>query len=118
MSVAAYQTAQRTTENPRSAEYRLFAQVTRALMGVQERTAQGTERGEAYYQAIGWNREMWQTLALDLRQPGNRLPDRLKAQLLSLALWVDKQSMRAMRGDASLDALIEVNRTVMAGLSD
>jgi flagellar protein FlaF len=116
MTVAAYQTALRTTENPRDAEYRLFAQVTRALMGARDRL-QNSEKGEAFYQALSWNREMWQTLALDVRHPGNQLPDRLKAQFVSLAIWVDKHTVRVMRGDASIDALIEVNRTVMAGLA-
>ena len=35
MAVTAYQKAQRAAENPRSAEYRLFGQVTGALMDAQ-----------------------------------------------------------------------------------
>ena len=112
MSIAAYQSVQRVADGPRRTEYRLFADVTRALIEAGERG----DKGEAFHHAVTWNREVWQTLANDLLQPGNSLPDALKAQLLSLALWVDRHSLRVMRNAARSEPLVEVNRNVMAGL--
>lgn len=56
-------------------------------------------------------------LQTDLMQDENGFPDSLKAQIISLAIWVDKHSRKAIRGDATLDALISVNRTIMEGLA-
>jgi len=44
------------------------------------------------------------------------LPLELKAQLLSIAIWVNKYSVSAMKGEASLDPLISVNKQIMEGL--
>jgi len=52
MPVTAYQKAQRAAENPRNAEYRLFGQVTGALMDAQTAGA----RGASLIDAIDWNR--------------------------------------------------------------
>ena len=41
MALQAYQKAQRAAENPRSAEYRLFGQVTGALLDAQNTGAKG-----------------------------------------------------------------------------
>ncbi|WP_439816396.1 flagellar biosynthesis regulator FlaF [Zavarzinia sp. CC-PAN008] len=111
MSVNAYRTAQVKTEDPRSREYRLFAQVTRSLMDVKDGADHRT-----FADAVCWNRDVWMALATDLSMPGNKLPDALKANLISVAIWVNKHSSAALRGDASIDSLIDVNRSVMAGL--
>ena len=54
---------------------------------------------------------------MDLATEENVFPDDLKAQIISLAIWVDKHSSRVLRGDATVDSLITVNRTVMEGLA-
>ena len=52
MSHRAYQNTQRITEEPRSSEYRLFGQVTGALLDVQKQGA----RGGPLVDAIDWNK--------------------------------------------------------------
>ncbi len=47
---------------------------------------------------------------------GNRLPKELRAQIVSLSLWVSKYSGEVMRDGAPLDPLIDVNRSIMQGL--
>ena len=66
--------------------------------------------------AIDWNRRLWITLQSDLAGEDNGFPDELRAQLISLAIWVDKHSRKAMRGEARLAPLISVNRSIMEGL--
>lgn len=111
MSLQSYNLAQRATENPRSTEYRLFAQVTRALMGI------GDRLGPPDYSVLDWNRRVWLTLQMDLANDENRLPDALKAQLISLAIWVDRHTTEVLQGKAQVAALVDVNRAIMEGLA-
>ena len=110
MSVAAYQQANRNSENPRQTEYRAFAIFTRAL---EEAEAEGSI---AVVKAVADNRQLWLTLQIDLASSENKLPKELKAQLISIAIWVDRYSNAAMKGEASLDPLISVNKQIMEGL--
>lgn len=110
MSVAAYQQANRNSETPRQTEYRAFAIFTRAL---EEAEAEGSV---AVVKAVADNRRLWITLQMDLASPGNELPKELRAQLLSIAIWVDKYSVDAMKGEASLEPLVKVNKQIMEGL--
>ncbi len=111
MSVQAYQMTQSSTEDPRQTEYRLFAKVTRALI-----EAEGSG-GNQLIDAVDWNRRMWLTLQLDMSSDENELPDALKAQLISLAMWVDKHSSRVLRGELGVHPLVTVNRAIMEGLA-
>lgn len=113
MSIKKYQSAQRVTEDPRQTEYRIFAEVTRSLIDVNRKGVRSPE----YFEAVHWNRRLWTTLQADLASEGNKLADDIKARLISLAIWVDKQSSKALRGQATLTTLIEVNRSIMEGLA-
>jgi flagellar protein FlaF len=112
MTLQAYQNTQRTTEDSRSTEYRLFGQVTGALIDVQK-TGQG---GGPLVDAVDWNKKLWRTLAADCMDDRNRLPQDVRAKIVSLSLWIAKYSRQVTREGASLEPLIEVNRTIMQGL--
>jgi flagellar protein FlaF len=114
MSLQAYQNTQRNSETPRDAEYRLFGQVTHALI-----EADQNRRGDLskLIDALDWNRRMWSALAADCSGEGNQLPQTLRAQIVSLALWVSRFSSDAARSGASLEPLIDVNRAIMQGLA-
>ena len=113
MSLQAYQQAAERAENPREAEYRLFGQVTRALMDAEKLDTLDPARIDA----LDWNRRLWSALATDCSDPQNTLPAQLRASIISLSLWVGRHSSAVMRGEEDFDALIEVNRMVMQGLS-
>ena len=112
MSIQKYQSTLTVTEGPRQTEYRLFAQVTKALLDAK---AEG-EKGKEFITAIDWNRRLWMTLQMDLASDDNGLSDALKAQLISVAIWVDRHTSSALRGDAKIQPLITVNRAIMEGL--
>jgi flagellar protein FlaF len=112
MTLQAYQNIQRVVEDPRATEYRLFGQVTGALLDAKTSNAQGVP----LIQAIDWNKRMWRTLAADCMDDRNALTEDLRAKIISLSLWVSKYSRRVTREKAPLDPLIEINRTVMQGL--
>jgi flagellar protein FlaF len=112
MSVKAYHTAQAATEDSRVTEYRLFGQVTGALLNAKQANAAGTQLIEA----IDWNRQLWRTLAADCMDDRNSLTQDVRAKIISLSLWVSKYSRSVAREKAPLDPLIEINRTIMQGL--
>jgi len=113
MSLKAYQQAQHAAEPPRETEYRLFAQVTRALIEAGERES----RDARLFDALDWNRRLWSTLSSDCGASGNQLPKDLRAQIISIGLWVSRYSSDVARGKADIDALIDINRTIMEGLA-
>ncbi len=112
MTLKAYQNAQHAAENPRSTEYRLFGQVTGALI---EANRAG-KKGSGLVEAIDWNRRLWSTLAIDCMDEHNVLSRELKAQIVSLSIWVTKYSSEVVHQGAPLDPLIDINRNVMQGL--
>lgn len=113
MSLIAYQRAHRAAEHPRSMEHRLLAEVSREL----EQAWGDGRRGIQLMPALHRNREMWATFSAACGAPGNALPDPLRASIISLALWVDRHTTSVVRGEESADALLEVNRALMDGLS-
>jgi flagellar protein FlaF len=114
MSLRAYQQVAQRAETPRDAEYRLFAEVTRALMGLKS-----TPRDDlgGWMDALHWNRRLWAALADDCAQASNALPEATRGQIISLSLFVNKHTSAVMRGEADIDTLIDINRTMMQGLS-
>lgn len=114
MSLQAYQAAATRAEAPRSTEYRLFAQVTMALMDAARLDANDVA-GRA--DALDWNRRLWSVLADDCSSPDNKLSVELRAGIISLGIWVGKHTSAVMRREEEIEPLIEVNRMVMQGLS-
>jgi len=111
MSVAAYQKASQNAESPRQTEYRAFAQFTRAM-----EEADKEDNAMDRIRAVANNRRLWLTMQTDLLSDENALPDELKGRLLSIAFWVGRYSLQAMKGEASVAPLITVNKQIMEGL--
>lgn len=114
MSIQAYQTAAQKTEGPRQTEYRAFAMATRGL--IDAAALPSTELGRRG-EALARNRRLWSLLAADCAAEGNVLPKPLRAQIISLSMFVDRHSSAVMRDGASFDILIDINRTIMQGLA-
>jgi flagellar biosynthesis activator protein FlaF len=114
MSIQAYQTTAQKTESPRQTEYRAFALATRALIDAAALPVSEVGRRA---EALAKNRQLWTVLAADCGAEGNQLPAALRAQIISLSIFVDRHSRSVMREGASMDVLIEINRTIMQGLS-
>lgn len=95
----------------RDTEYDVFSRVTRLL-----REASRDGRGRDTIFAVYKNNELWTILATDLSDPANALPREVKAGLISLAIFSLRHGKTVLAGDATIDALIEVNIAVMKGL--
>jgi len=114
MSIQAYQRAQTQGDSPRDIEYRAFGVATAGLMRAKE---SGRDDLGALAEALAFNRHLWTVLSADCAQPGNLLPEPLRASIISLAIWVRRYSRDVLRDGAAVDDLIEVNRAVMEGLA-
>jgi flagellar protein FlaF len=114
MSLQAYQRAAQRTEAPRETEYRLFGEVTRALMDAERADVMDFKTRVG---ALDWNRRLWTTLAIDCGRPDNALPEALRARIISLSIWVSRHTSDVIRQKGDLGLLIEVNRIVMQGLA-
>jgi len=114
MSLQAYKAAATRAENPREAEYRLFGQVTRALMhaATVDRTDVATR-----IDALDWNRRLWSALATDCSSPDNAMAPSLRASIISLSLFVGRHTSAVMRGEEDFEPLIDINRMIMQGLA-
>lgn len=114
MSLQAYKTASTRAESPREMEYRLFGQVTRALMH-----ASSVDRSDVTTRidALDWNRRLWSALATDCSDPGNAMAKPLRAQIISISLFVGRHSSAVMAGDEDFETLIDINRAIMQGLA-
>lgn len=113
MTLNAYQAARARAETPRSAEYRLLGEITGEMMDAQTNGL----KGAMLMRTLHRNREMWSAFATDCGTPGNGLPLELRAQIVSLGLWVERFTSDVMAGRESIADLISVNRTIMEGLS-
>lgn len=114
MSLQAYQRTAAQAEDPRQVEYRLFGQVTRALMDAARADPSDIA---TRIDALDWNRRLWAMLASDCARDGNALPEQVRAGIISLSLWVNRHSSAVMRKQEDFEPLIDVNRMIMQGLA-
>jgi flagellar protein FlaF len=114
MSLQAYKTAATRAENPKEMEYRLFGQVTRALMHASTLDPADVA---GRIDALDWNRRVWSVFATACSDPQNPLPADLKARIISISLFVNRHSSAVMRNEEDFEPLIDINRMIMQGLS-
>ena len=74
-------------------------------------------KGAALMPALHRNRQVWSTFAADCGAAGNGLPAPLRAQIVSLALWIDRLTSQVVTGKEPLAELISLNKTIMEGLA-
>lgn len=113
LAVKAYGEVRQRTVGDKEIEYALFRQITEALEAVDAATdfAPGP-----WAEAVHRNQQLWTIIAADLLTPGNALPEDMKRSLLILSEFVRRTSLKVLAGEDGLKDLIEVNRTIMAGL--
>lgn len=101
--------------DPRRAEAAILSNLAARMIRAGEVGAAGFP---ALVAAAHENRKFWQIAAEDLASPENGLPAGLRAQLLSLAMFVERETAHVLAGRRPADALIEINRAVARGLFD
>lgn len=114
MSLDAYRRVQKIAASPRGTEYRLMSQITGEMIDARDAGLTGARLMPALHR----NREVWTVFSSLCALPGNQLPDALRAGIISLALWVDRHTTAVVRGQESIDDLIDINRSIIDGLAN
>lgn len=112
LAQSAYGNPDQAVRTPRDIEYEAFARTTRRLKQASENAADFP----ALVRAIHDNRHLWSILASDVSRQSNGLPLDLRKGVYTLAQFTRKQSQKILRGEASVDTLIEINTAIMRGL--
>jgi flagellar protein FlaF len=113
----AYDKNIKTTESPHETDAAVLEQAAQVLHAAQTLlVAKELDHDEDFYLALNYNQRIW-TVIQDFAAGENSLPDQLKANLISLSLFVDKQTFKAMSESdpTKLDVLININRQIAAG---
>lgn len=113
LAQTAYAASASPLRTDRGTEYRVFQTVTAALRNATRAGVPMAARAAALHD----NRRLWTILATDLAAPENGLPQALRAQLFYLAEFSLLNSRRALSEPEALQGLIDVNTSVMRGLS-
>lgn len=120
MSIAAYKDNIKKTSAPRDIEHKVLSQVTRSLENVSKEFNKNNRKNKILSNevknAVWENQQLWIALKSDLIMEGNALPDETKAALISLSIWIDKQSWNVIKGEGEITPLIDVNKRIIAGL--
>lgn len=101
--------------DPRRAEAAILSNLTARMIRA---AGVGTAGFPALVAAVHDNSRFWQIAAEDLAGEDNGLPVPLRAQLLSLAMFVERETAQVLAGRRPPDALIEINRAIARGLFD
>ena len=82
-----------------------------------ERLQRGVFSREDMIESLLYVRRLWAVFIEDLAHPENGLPDKLRADIISIGLWVVKEADR-LREEKSNDVmqLIEINRLIRDAL--
>jgi flagellar biosynthesis activator protein FlaF len=112
--VAVYQQQQKRNLTPREVEAMAFTKAALLLEDAKKHTG----NIEEYAKALRFNHLLWTIIQADLTEPDNQLPPEIKANVMSLSIFVDKQTTKALRSSTAsdLDVLININRNLAAGL--
>lgn len=100
--------------SPGRAEARVFTEAARRL---HKAFVVSSDLGSDQVRALNDNRKLWRTAALQSADDGNALPAALRASILGLAGFVDRHTSAVLRGDATAEALIDLNTRIATGLS-
>lgn len=124
MSIAAYRQTIRESESPRQIERRILSRITgqleqhaQAFDGAENKSDRQSLLANGLRSSLSDNQTLWRAMRHDLAAEGNALPPELRASLLSLALWVDRQCATVMGGEKGIGALVAINHSIIAGLS-
>ena len=76
-----------------------------------------SEKGPGSLEAITFCQRVWATFLEDLAGPENALPEQLRAEIISIGLWVIRETENIRLGKTTdFKALIEVTEALHDGL--
>src|SRR5262249_52500983 len=97
--VAAYAQQQKRNLSPGEVEAMAFTKAALLLEDAKQKTRDIDE----YSKALRFNHLLWTIIQADLTEPDNQLPPEIKANVMSLSIFVDKQTTKALRSSLPAD---------------
>lgn len=92
-----------------------------ALIEAASRLESGSEHPARLQGALRHNLRLWTVLKGELMRPDHEMPMDLRVDLMRLSAFIDRQTLEILAGpelgSEMLRALIDINRTVAAGLA-
>lgn len=103
-------------ESPKQAREQERTALERSIALLQEAEQKGLQTREAV-EAIFFVRKLWGIFIEDLAKPENGLPPKLRADLVSVGLWVMRETEEIRQGrSTNFKGLIDVSRIISEGL--
>lgn len=113
----AYSKAQYASLTDRELEAAVLMKAAALLRHAQAQWA-SAQRDRLLDEALRFNQRIWTFFQVSLADPENRLPDAIKAQVLTLSAYVDRRIFEVMAFPEpdKLSVLIAINTNLAAGL--
>lgn len=103
-------------ESPKEARDNERSALERSIALLEEARRQGAQSRESI-EAIYFVRKLWGIFIEDLARSENELPPKLRADLVSIGLWVMRETEEIRQGrSTNFAGLIDVSRTISEGL--
>ena len=103
-------------ESPRLEREQERTALERSIEMLQQADKVGAGSRESI-EAVFFVRRLWGIFIEDLAKPDNALPEKLRADLVSIGLWVMRETEEIRQGRSkNFTALIDVSRTISEGL--
>lgn len=104
-------------EAPHALRARERHAMTRVIDMLREAQTAGVRSAQAI-EALHYLRSLWSIFLNDLNDPGNELPAPLRAGIISIGIWMNREIDRLRSGaSADLTPLIEINEIIRDGLA-
>ena len=110
----AYAQTQKSSMSSREIEAMAF---TKAALMLDE-ASQSLDDYDSYASALKFNQLLWTIIQADIVDRENQLPPQIKANILSLSIFVDRQTIKALSETKKehVDVLISINKNLAEGL--
>lgn len=105
--------------DPRALEGQILLKAAAKLEALSTRLASGEKVPlEDVSDAIDYNRKLWTVFASDTNNPDHPLPQEIKSNIATLAVFMFKRSIEVLidTKPEKIKAMIEINRNIASGL--
>lgn len=107
----AYAPTQAPIRTARSTEYEVIARISHRM-----KTAMQKKDYPALASALYENNKLWLTLATDVADSDNPLPDELRARIIYLADFTRQHTHKVLQKTDTAVPLLEINAAILRGL--
>ena len=117
-ALIAYKTAQKTTIKLKELERVIIARATYKMISARKNFAHSKKSYDKYADALRYNQKLWTLIQGNIIDNPKSGTLALRENLLNLSLFIDKQTITALRSPNPnyLIPLVEINKSISGGL--